>query len=136
MIVLLYYIVYVIVPVGPQPGPVFQEEKVYTVSDVSPKPEPLTGMTAFHKKWSNRVSYPEEALRQKIEGMVFIEFLVDKDGTIHDAAVRSGIGHGCDQAALDGFKELTKTAWKPGIKNDQPVKVKMVLPFFFRIVKM
>lgn len=132
----VYYIALVILPVKVSFTPEYQEEKVYTVSEVSSKPEPLTGLDAFHKKWSNRVSYPPEAIKQKVEGMVFIQFLVDKDGSIHDASVRSGIGYGCDEAALDGFKDLAKTAWKPGLKNDQPVKVKMVLPFYFRIVKM
>jgi periplasmic protein TonB len=113
-----------------------QEEKIYTVSEVTIKPEPLSGMTAFQKKWSSKVTYPEDARRKNIQGMVFIEFVVDKDGTIQDAAIRSGLGFGCDEAALEGFKRITKEAWKPGTKNDQAVKVKMVLPFFFRIIKM
>jgi len=62
--------------------------------------------------------------------------VVNKDGSVQDASVRAGIGHGCDEAALEGFKELAKIAWKPGMKNNQPVRVKMVLPFSFRIIKM
>ena len=115
---------------------IFQEEKVYTVSEVSVKPEPLMGQHNFQKKWSSKVSYPGDAVKEKVEGMVFIEFVVDKDGSIQDAAVRSGLGFGCDEAALEGFKEVCREAWKPGVKNDQPVKVKMVLPFQFRIIKM
>jgi periplasmic protein TonB len=113
-----------------------QEEKIYTVSEVTIKPEPVMGLTAFQKKWSGRVEYPEDARRNNIQGMVFIEFIVDKDGTIQDAAIRTGLGSGCDEAALEGFKGMTKHTWKPGRKNDQPVKVKMVLPFFFKIIKM
>ena len=114
----------------------FQDEKIYTVSEVNIKPAPIAGHDTFQKKWSNKVTYPEEAVKNSVEGMVFIEFVVDKDGAVMDAAVRSGLGHGCDEAALEGFKEASKNAWKPGIKQDQPVKVKMVLPFHFRIIKM
>lgn len=114
----------------------FQDDKIYTVSEVNIKPAPIAGHDSFQKKWSKNVTYPDDAVRNKIEGMVFIEFVVDKDGSITDAAVRSGLGHGCDEAALGGFKEASKNAWKPGIKNEQPVKVKMVLPFQFRIIKM
>lgn len=113
-----------------------QDEKVYTVSEVSTKPEPLMGQHTFQKKWSSKVAYPGDAVKEKVEGMVYIEFVVDKDGSIRDAAVRSGLGFGCDEAALEGFKEVSKDAWKPGVRNDQPVKVKMVLPFQFRIIKM
>lgn len=114
---------------------VFQEEKIYTVSEVSVKPEPVSGLEDFKTKWSKKVVYPPEAIKDNIQGVVFIEFVVNQDGTIHNAAVRQGIDNSCDAAALKGFKELAKDAWKPGMRNDQPVKVKMVLPFFFRIVK-
>ena len=113
----------------------FQEEKIYTVSDVSVKPEPVMGLKEFQNRWSKKVAYPKEAIKKNVQGMVFIEFIVDKDGSIHDAAVKSGIGFGCDEAALIGFQELSKEGWKPGIKKDEPVKVKMVLPFFYRIIQ-
>ena len=112
-----------------------QEEKIYTVSEVNVKPEPVKGMNDFHDKWSKGVVYPEDAIREKIQGMVFIQFVVNIDGTIADASVKSGIGYGCDEAALKGFKNVSKEIWKPGFKNDQNVKVKMVLPFAFRIIE-
>jgi protein TonB len=114
----------------------FQDDKIYTVSEVNTKPEPIAGHDTFQRKWSKRVTYPEEAIRAKIEGVVFIEFVVEKDGSITEAAVRNGLGHGCDEAALEGFKEASINAWKPGIKQEQPVRVKMVLPFQFRILKL
>jgi periplasmic protein TonB len=112
-----------------------QDEKVYTVSEVSVKPQPIIGLADFQKKWSRTVKYPDHAVRQKIQGMVYIEFIVDTDGSIREAAIRSGIGHGCDEAALKAFSELSKDGWKPGIKKDAPVKVKMVLPFYFKIIE-
>ena len=114
----------------------FQDEKIYTVSEVSIKPEPVIGHDSFQKKWSNKVTYPDKAIKNNVQGMVFIQFVVDKDGRIYEASVRSGLGFGCDEAALEAFKELTRDAWKPGVKNDQPVKVRMVLPFQFRILKL
>lgn len=112
-----------------------QEEKVYTVSEVSIKPEPVKGLNDFHNKWSKRVVYPADAVEDKIQGMIFVEFIVNKNGSITDAAVKSGIGHGCDEAALQGFRDVSKELWKPAMKNGQPVKVKMVIPFAFRIIE-
>jgi protein TonB len=113
-----------------------QDDKIYTVSEVNIKPTPIAGHDAFQRKWSKNVTYPDDAVRNKIEGMVFIEFVVEKDGSITNAAVRNGLGHGCDEAALEGFIEVSNVAWNPGIKHEQPVRVKMVLPFQFRIIKM
>lgn len=114
--------------------PAFQEEKIYTVSEVTVKPAPLIGLNSFQEKWSKRVMYPDEAIKKNIQGIVFIEFIVDKDSTIHDAAVKSGIGYGCDEAALRAFEALSKNGWKAGILKNEPVKVKMVMPFFFKIL--
>jgi len=136
MILLLYHMVCSSVLFLSTGFETVQDEKVYTVSEVSTKPEPLMGQHTFQKKWSSKVAYPGDAIKEKVEGMVYIEFVVDKDGSIRDAAVRSGLGFGCDEAALEGFKEVSKDAWRPGVKNDLPVKVKMVLPFQFRIIKM
>lgn len=111
-----------------------QEEKIYTVSEVSVKPEPVKGLKDFQERWSKRVKYPEDALKAKVQGMVFIEFVVNSDSSVSEASVKSGIGYGCDEAALKGFIDLSKEGWKPGIKNNEPVKVKMVLPFFYRII--
>ena len=135
MTLFLYYIVSLfLLPDSSHPGP-YQDEKIYTVSEVAIKPEPADGLEDFKKKWSRKVTYPKSAVEEKIQGMVFIEFVVSKDGSIESASVKSGIGHGCDEAALEAFKQVSKGAWKPAIKNDVPVKVKMVLPFYFRIIK-
>lgn len=112
-----------------------QDEKIYTVSEVSRKPEPVKGMNDFYDHWTKKVIYPEDAVRKKIQGMVFIQFIVNSDGTISDASVKSGIGFGCDEAALKGFIAACKDIWKPGVKNDINVKVKMVVPFSFRIIE-
>jgi TonB family protein len=112
-----------------------QDEKIYTVSEVTVKPEPVMGLREFQDKWSRSVRYPEEAIRENVQGTVFIEFIVDKDSTVHDAAIRSGIGHGCDAAALKSFEELSRKGWKPGFLKTEPVTVKMVLPFFFKLVR-
>src|SRR5687768_7219678 len=111
-----------------------QEGKIYTVSEVNTKPAPEKGMNDFYDKWSKKVVYPENAIKKKIQGIVFIQFLVNEDGSLTDISVRSGIDDECDEAALTGFKEA-KTTWRPGIKNNQAVKVKMVIPFAFRIIE-
>src|SRR5688500_5389877 len=133
-IIVNHIVFFIAVGAGSSPWE-FQEEKVYTVSEVSVKPEPLKGLKEFQQKWSKKVKYPEEAIDRQVQGMVFIEFVVRPDSSIVDAAVKAGIGFGCDEAALKGFRDLSKNGWKPGLRLGKPVKVKMVLPFYFRIIQ-
>jgi TonB family protein len=112
-----------------------QEEKIYTVSEVHVKPQPVKGLNDFQRRWSSNVTYPEEAVNESIEGMVFIEFVVNPDGAIVNPTVKSGLSEACDEAAMKGFRVVSKESWKPALKDGQPVKVKMVLPFAFRIIK-
>ncbi|MEX1241209.1 MAG: energy transducer TonB [Cyclobacteriaceae bacterium] len=135
MLIILYHIILFATLGSTSSVDPLQEEKIYTVSEVSVKPEPVMGLKAFREKWSKMVKYPEDAIKKQVQGIVFIEFVVRSDSSVVDAAVKQGIGFGCDEAALKGFEELSKEGWKPGVKLGQPVKVKMVLPFYFRIIQ-
>jgi protein TonB len=59
----------------------------------------------------NSIRYPEYALKQRIEGTVKVEFVVDKDGKVLDPVIISGIGGGCDVAVLRAIK---RQKFKPG----------------------
>jgi protein TonB len=113
---------------------VAQIEKIYTVSDVNTKPTPTKGISIFYDQWKKKVLYPEQAIEKKVQGLVFIQFVVNEHGVISEASVKAGLGYGCDEAALKGFMRVATAPWKPGIKNSEPVPVKMVLPFSFRII--
>jgi len=135
MSLILYQIILLMLVPDPGHFQNLQEEKIYSVGEVNEKPQPVIGLTEFQSRWSKKVVYPEAAVKKKIQGMIFIQFIVNRDGVIENASLKAGIGYGCDEAALKGFNEVCKEPWKPGFKNDQPVKVAMVLPFFFQIVE-
>ncbi len=113
-------------------GAIINQDTIYSFMDVEETPEPEIGMAELYKKWSAGIKYPAEARKNGIEGRVFIYFVVDKAGEIIDTGIERGIGHGCDDAALEAFKK-TKLKWKPGIKDGQNVKVRMVMPFVFKL---
>ena len=66
-----------------------------------------------------------------IEGKVYVQFVVDKDGTLTDVKALKGIGAGCDEEAVRVIQEAPK--WKPGKQRGRPVKVRMVLPIIFKL---
>ena len=58
-----------------------------------------------------------------------VSFVVEKDGQLSSIMVDKGAGYGMDEEAVRVLK-LSK-AWKPGLANGHPVRVKYVLPMAF-----
>ena len=49
---------------------------------------------------TENLRYPDEAITNKIEGTVAVEFDLDVYGEVTDAKIKHGIGYGCDEEAL------------------------------------
>ncbi|MEM9832379.1 MAG: energy transducer TonB [Bacteroidota bacterium] len=95
-------------------------------------PEPVGGMTAFYQYIQENMEYPSRARSMRVEGKVFVQFVVFPNGSIRDIEVIKGIGAGCDEEALRVVKE-SPIEWIPGNQRGVPVKVRMVLPITFRL---
>ena len=98
---------------------------------VEQQPEPVGGMLAFQKFLKKNLKYPNQARRMSVEGKVFVQFVVDRDGSLNDIKVLKGIGAGCDEEAVRVLKKHPK--WSPGKQRGRPVKVRMVIPIIFRL---
>ena len=75
--------------------------------------------------------YPINARRQGIEGKVFVQFVVEKDGSLSQVQALKGIGAGCDEEAVRVVQSAP--AFKPGIQRGKPVRVRMELPVVFKL---
>jgi periplasmic protein TonB len=115
---------------------VFDEAPDEEVADeifdiVEDQPTPPGGMSAFYKFVGQSMKYPNQARRMGIEGRVFVQFVVDKDGQLTEIKAVKGIGAGCDEEAVRVLKSAPK--WKPGKQRGRPVKVRMILPITFKL---
>jgi len=99
---------------------------------VEDQPLPKGGMQEFYKYVADNLKYPARASRMGIEGRVFIEFIVEKDGSLTDIKVARGIGGGCDEEAVRVISEAPK--WSPGKQRGRPVRVRMIMPIIFKIL--
>ena len=104
-------------------------DEIFLIVEESATPE--GGMGAFYKYVRKRMKYPSQARRMGIEGRVFVEFVVDKDGSLISVKAVKGIGAGCDEEAVRVIKNHPK--WKPGKQRGVPVKQKIVLPITFQL---
>ncbi len=90
------------------------------------KPQLIGGMQSV----ASHVVYPKDAKKAGIQGKVFVQFTVNEDGNVVDPHVVKGIGHGCDQAAINAVKQAKFT---PGTKDGKPATFKYTLPIVFKL---
>lgn len=108
-----------------------ETEKIFVI--VEQTAAPRDGMAAFYKYVSENIKYPPPALRMGIEGRVFVQFVVNKDGSLSDFDVVKGVGSGCDEEAIRIIKN--SPPWSPGKQRGKPVRQRMVLPIFFQLAR-
>lgn len=92
-------------------------------------PEFPGGVMKMYHFLGENIEYPVNAKRKGIQGRVFITFVVEKDGSITNVKVLSGIGYGCDAEAIRVVKKMPK--WRPGEHKGKPVRVQFNLPIKF-----
>lgn len=115
-----------------------QEEKKVSVDDevfvvVEEQAEFPGGLDSMYAYIQKNLVYPEKAKAEGIEGRVFVQFVIEKDGSISNILVKRAIGGGCEEAAVEIIKNMPK--WKPGKQRGKPVRFQFTLPIKFELPK-
>jgi protein TonB len=103
--------------------------QIFTI--VEEQAQPVGGMSAFYKFVGEKMKYPAQARRMQVEGRVFCEFVVNRDGTLQDVKVIRGIGAGCDEEAIRVIQSAPP--WKPGKQRGKAVRSKFNLAIIFKL---
>lgn len=106
-----------------------EEEEVLVF--VEENPEYPGGDAARMKFLAENMKYPPAARDNGIQGKVYIQFVVEKDGRITNARVLRDIGGGCGAEALRVVKSMPK--WKPGKQQGRAVRSQFTLPVQFTL---
>lgn len=114
------------VAVTPQPV-VTKDGEVFTVVEQSP--EFPGGTSALMRFLGANIKYPAAAAYASVQGKVFVQFVVSKQGKIRDLRILKGIGFGCDEEAVRVVSIMPD--WKPAQQNGQNVAVQYNLPINF-----
>jgi TonB family protein len=109
------------------------ENKIFDFVSIEKQPQFPGGMTKFYEYLSKSVRYPTEAVKNKVEGKVFLSFIVEKDGTLNDITVIRSLGSGTDEEAMRVLKESPK--WIAGVQKGKTVRVKYNIPIGFSLSK-
>ena len=105
------------------------DQKVFDT--VEQMPEYPGGMQAMIEFLQTNMKYPEDAAKQKVEGRVMVQFVVETDGSITDVHVAKQVFPSLDAEAIRVVQAMPK--WTPGMDKGRVVRVKYNLPIVFRM---
>jgi len=107
-------------------------EKNQQVFDVVEQmPEYPGGIKALLDYLCQNVKYPADAEKQKIEGRVIANFVVETDGSISNVEVFRPVFPSLDAEAVRVLSAMPK--WKPGMQSGKVVRVKYTVPISFNL---
>lgn len=105
------------------------EEVMFSVVEESARP--ANGMNGFYEYVMKKLEYPKDARKLGIEGKIFVQFVIEKDGRLSNVEVIKGIGYGCDEEAIRVVQN--SPYWIPAQQKGRPVRQRYVIPIFFKL---
>lgn len=105
------------------------ESGEFTIVEKMPEyPGGDNGLLQFIGK---ELEYPKEAQKKKIEGIVYVQYVVGTDGSIESASVLRGVHPLLDEEALRVIKSIK--GYAPGYQKGKPVRVQFTIPIRFQL---
>ena len=103
--------------------------EIFRIVDVPPQ---YPGGNNELAKWmAANLKYPEEARKNRIQGTVYVAFVVNINGSLSDIKVANAEGLGLDEEALRLIQICP--SWIPGKLEGKLVRVRMILPVNFEL---
>lgn len=112
--------------IPPPPDKPKEEEQEQIFKVVEKQPQLIGGLDSLR----SLIRYPPLAEKAGIEGRVYIEFIINKQGEVEDPKVVRGPGAGLNKEAL---RVIKKAKFRPGLQQGRPVHVRMTMPIVFRL---
>ena len=84
---------------------------------------------ALRKYIAASIKYPVIAQENGVQGKVYVNFVVDKEGRVTNARVIRSVDPSLDKEALRVVNSLPR--WKPGKQQGAPVRVAFSVPISF-----
>ena len=118
-------------PVGKDKGIVPEVSTPYKFVEQMPELPSGGGQLAIVLAIQRAVRYPAIALRNQVEGRVYVSFTVDSKGEVTDVKIVKGLGSGIDEETIRAIKTLPR--FIPGKQNGREVSVSFTVPVTFKI---
>lgn len=100
---------------------------------VEQMPEYPGGVSELMKYIARNIKYPADAVREKKQGRVIVQFTVGTDGYTSDFKIMHSVSPSLDAEAIRVLANMPK--WTPGMQRGKAVPVKYTVPVTFRLDK-
>ena len=106
-----------------------KNDMVFDVVEVMPQFP--GGQIAMLQYLMKNIKYPEQAMKEGIQGRVTVRFIVEKDGSISDVKPILSVHPLLNKEAVRVVESMPK--WSPGKQNGKPVRVRFNVPVMFKL---
>ena len=106
-----------------------KNDMVFDVVEVMPQYP--GGQIAMLKYIMENIKYPEQAMKEGIQGRVTVSFIVEKDGSISNVKPVLSVHPLLNKEAVRVVESMPK--WSPGKQNGKPVRVRFNVPVMFKL---
>lgn len=110
------------------PIPEDPEQPCEFVEEPAAYGDTLNGINAYIRE---HLKYPEKAREMQLQGKVYVECIIGKDGEVREATLKRGVHPLLDEAALELFRNMPN--WKPARHQGKNVTSRLVVPIHFRL---
>ena len=115
----------------PEPPP--EEPVKYSLLEAKPRFQDGDAGQSFPRWVNENLKYPQEAVKDSLQGRVTLQFTIEKDGSVTDVHVLRGCAPILDEEAVRVVSQSPK--WTPGSINGEPVRVVFNFPVLFQLTK-
>ncbi len=106
-----------------------KKDVVFTAVEVQPEfPGGEEGLAVFLQK---NIKYPKVDKKKNIQGKVYLQFVVERDGSLSDFKIIRTPSETISAETLRVFQ--LSPDWIPGRQNGKPVRVQFTLPINFSL---
>jgi TonB family protein len=95
--------------------------------------EPVAGFPALYEYLNKEIIYPSSGLKDSIQGVESVSFIIDENGRPDQIKVLHSLGKSFDEEAARLIRLMPE--WKPATLDGKPVSSKVSLPVTFSIYK-
>ena len=120
---------FVVRPVAAQTGTT--PAKVYAYVEQMPHLPGDNSTAGIVSAIQQRVVYPPDAVREQVQGRIFVTFVVAANGQVQRVAIVKGLRPDCDSAVVWALRQLPR--FEPGMQKGEPVAVAFTAPVNFSI---
>jgi periplasmic protein TonB len=92
--------------------------------------EPVNGYPDLYKYLSANLVYPTEALRDSVQGVLTVSFMINREGRAENIEILNSLGPSFDEEVNRLIVGMP--LWKPAVLNGKPIPSKMSLPITFQ----